>query len=158
MGVLLPRSPNSPSCGVLSVSGRCNMATYTFSDDVLKLNPTLAAELAATKKKPTAKYRNIPTEADGHRFASKKEAADYQVLKLLEQAGQIAGLRLQPEFVLQEASDGMRAIKYVADFLWTDLLTGKTHVKDSKGFKTKEFRIKEKLFKALYPQYVFEVG
>lgn len=52
----------------------------------------------------------------------------------------------------------MRAIKYVADFLWTDLLTGKTHVKDSKGFKTKEFRIKEKLFKALYPQYVFEVG
>lgn len=129
---------------------------YTFSPDVLALNPGLPD--LVRDKKPAAKYRNVPTEADGHRFASKKEATDYTALKLLEQAGQITGLRLQPEFVLQDAQPGQRAIKYVADFMWVDRLTGRTHVKDSKGFRTKEFRIKEKLFKAKYPQYVYEVG
>lgn len=133
---------------------------YTYSADVLELNPMLRA---IVDDKKAAKYHNIPTEADGHRFASKKEARDYATLKLLEQAGQIANLRLQPRFVLQEAYTdsagiGHRMIEYVADFMWNDLHTGKTHVKDSKGLRTPVFLLKAKLFRAKYPQYVFEVG
>ena len=136
------------------------MTAHTFSSDVLALNPGLQ-QLAGRKK--GAKYYNIPTDYDGHHFDSQKEARDYVGLKLLEMAGQIVDLVLQPEFVLQEAyddGDGVhhRAIKYVADFMWRDVYTGKKHVKDSKGFKTKDFRIKEKLFHKQYPQYVLEVG
>lgn len=111
-----------------------------------------------------SKYGNVPTTVDGHTFASKKEARDYGTLKLLEDAGQIVNLRLQPRFVLQDAytdADGThyRMIEYVADFMWDDLHTGKTHVRDSKGYsKNPVWRIKEKLFRAKYPQYTFEVG
>lgn len=134
---------------------------HSFSPDVLALNPELETLLGNGKR--TAKYRNVPTEVDGVRFDSIKEARDYQRLKLLEQAGQITNLRLQPEFVLQEAytdCDGVhhRAIRYIADFAWDDLYTGKSHVLDSKGFQTKDFRLKAKMFRAKYPQYVFEVG
>jgi hypothetical protein len=122
------------------------MDMYTFSPDVLELNPQLKGIAKGSK------YGNIPTTIDGHRFASKKEARDYRMLKLWENAGQIANLKLQPKFKLAEG------ITYIADFMWDDLHTGKTHVLDSKGFKTKEFRIKEKLFRQLYPQYTFEVG
>jgi hypothetical protein len=109
-----------------------------------------------------SKYGNVPTEADGHWFASKKEARDYGVLKILQDAGQITNLRLQPRFVLQEAytdTDGAhhRMIEYVADFQWDDLHTGKTHVRDSKGARTPVFLLKAKLFRAKYSQYVFEV-
>ena len=121
---------------------------YTFSPDVLALNP----HLQDVSHKKANKYGNIPTLVDGHRFASKKEAGHYLQLRILQDAGQIANLKLQPRFKLAEG------ITYVADFLWDDLHTGKTHVKDSKGFRTKEFRIKEKLFRQLYPQYIFEVG
>lgn len=126
---------------------------YTFSPDVLALNPGLQGQ--ATGK--PSKYRNVPTEVDGHRFASKKEATHYLQLRLLLDAGQICNLILQPRFTLQEAGDGMRAVTYVADFMWDDLYTKRTHVLDSKGVKTKEFRIKEKLFRAKYPQYAYEV-
>lgn len=110
-----------------------------------------------------SKYGNVPTELDGHRFASKKEARDYGVLKLLQDAGQIVNLRLQPRFVLQEAytdTDGThhRMIEYVADFIWDDLHTGRTHVRDSKGARTPVFLLKAKLFRKLYPSYVFEVS
>ena len=43
-----------------------------------------------------SKYRNVKTEVDGILFASKKEARRYSELKLLERAGEIAHLELQP--------------------------------------------------------------
>ena len=124
---------------------------YSFSDDVLALNPELRAIVGKPARR-AAKYGNIPTVVDGIRFDSKKEAKDYCTLKLLEQAGQIVNLRLQPAFDLPGG------IRYIADFIWDDTHTKRTHVKDTKGFKTPAFKLKEKLFRATYPQYVFEVG
>jgi hypothetical protein len=144
------------------------MIDTAFIQEVRDRNPHLTekdiqAIYPSSKPKAAAKYRNIPTEVDGHRFDSKKEAQDYVTLKLLEQAGQIEHLTLQPRFVLQDAfmdANGVkhRKMEYVADFMWRDKYTGKIHVKDTKGFSTKEYRLKARLFRKLYPQYVYEVG
>ena len=66
------------------------------------------------------KYRNKETTIDNHTFASMGEANRYCELKLLEKAGLISDLQLQPKFELQPKfkKDGktIRAINYIADF------------------------------------------
>jgi hypothetical protein len=46
------------------------------------------------------KYRAISETVDGHKFPSKAEARRYRELKLLQAAGKIRGLELQPVFKL----------------------------------------------------------
>lgn len=99
------------------------------------------------------KYNAIPTVLDGIRFASKGEAHHYAELRLRERAGEISNLTLQPSFVLQEKftdASGVkhRAIKYVGDFKYLE--NGRTVVEDFKGVETPAFKIKSKLFRALY--------
>lgn len=101
------------------------------------------------------KYRAVRTTVNGIPFASKKEAARYQVLRLMEKCGKISNLQLQPRFTLQPLfvkKDGkvIRPIIYIADFLYLDE-SGKTIVEDCKGFKTKDFRIKQKMFEFKNP-------
>jgi hypothetical protein len=96
------------------------------------------------------KYRNIPTEIDGIKFASKREAVRYSQLKLLELAGEIRELKLQPRYPI--AINGLHVCTYVADF---DYLDGARLItEDAKGVKTKDFIIKAKLFHALYGREV----
>ena len=120
----------------------------------------LQAILSGQQSQPSrpSKYRNVKTAVNDVQFDSVKESKHYLELMLMERAGLITDLELQPVFILQEKLAGMRAIKYVADFRWVDVATGKTHVKDSKGFQTAAFRIKAKLFKAKFPDLIFEVG
>jgi len=47
------------------------------------------------------KYHNQPVTIDGIRFASKREGKRYSELKLLEQAGSITDLKLQPRFPIR---------------------------------------------------------
>lgn len=136
--------------------GNATVTRYTFSPDVLALNPDIA-EMFCQGKRAT-KYGNVPTTIDGIRFDSRKEAQDYVTLKLLEQSGQIRDLVLQPRFTLQTGGGDMRSIEYVADFMWLDTHTGKMFVRDSKGHQTDVFKLKAKMFRRLYPQYVYEVG
>lgn len=89
------------------------------------------------------KYGAKKTVVDGITFDSKKEAARYQELKLLEQAGEISNLELQPEYEV------IITKKYKADFLYTE--KGKTIVEDVKGFKTPEYITKRKFFRKQYP-------
>ena len=67
-----------------------------------------------------SKYRNRKTIHDGITFDSKGEANRYCELKILERAGEISDLTLQPKFTLQESfkKNGKthRAITYIADF------------------------------------------
>jgi len=73
-----------------------------------------------------SKYHNKPTErvtASGKviHFQSQKEARRFGELMAMLQAGEIRGLKLQPQFTLQEAyttTEGVRvrAIRYQADF------------------------------------------
>lgn len=92
------------------------------------------------------KYQNVHTEVDGIVFASKKEAKRYGELRLLERAGQITDLRLQPRFPLR-VNDVLIAT-YVGDFHYQE--KGQWVVEDTKGVQTPVFKLKAKLFKALY--------
>jgi hypothetical protein len=98
------------------------------------------------------KYRNIPTEIDGIKFASKREAVRYSQLKLLERAGEISELKLQPRYPI--AINGLHVCTYVADFEYRDCGATWRVTEDAKGVKTKDFIIKAKLFHAIYGREV----
>lgn len=100
------------------------------------------------------KYRNVPTEVDGIRFASKAEAKRYGDLKLLQRAGEIAELRCQPRYEL--AVNGHKVCTYVGDFAYITR-TGMPVCEDVKGVETPEFKIKAKLFRALMGREVVVV-
>ena len=101
-----------------------------------------------------SKYHAVKTKLDGYTFDSKKEAARYQELKLLEQAGKITRLEIHPEYYLWVNS--MQVCKYIADFRYIDCEVGGQVVEDVKGVKTAVYRLKKKLMKAIYGIEVFE--
>lgn len=102
-----------------------------------------------------AKYHNKKVTIEGLTFDSKKEAKRYQDLKLLEQANIIQNLVRQIPFELIPSQNGERAVKYIADFMYVETATGKIFVEDVKGYHTDAYKIKRKLFKWRYPDYVF---
>lgn len=102
-----------------------------------------------------SKYRARKTTIDGITFDSKAEARRYADLKLMERAGAISNLELQPAFVLLEsfrdATGALhRAITYRADFRYTE--GGKVIVEDVKGMETREFKMKRKMLLSRYPE------
>lgn len=105
------------------------------------------------------KYGAKKCTVDNIEFDSMKEARRYAELKLLERAGQIKNLQLQPKFLLQESfkqnGKSYREISYIADFSYVE--NGNLVVEDTKGFKTKVFRLKEKLFRYKYGNVDFRV-
>ncbi len=94
------------------------------------------------------KYGNKPATVDGIRFDSRAEARRWQELKLLERAGEIAGLERQVRFSIDW--NGSPITTYVADFVYIDCRTGARIVEDIKGVATPEFKLKAKLFEANY--------
>lgn len=105
------------------------------------------------------KYNNTKTTVDGIKFDSKREATRYSELKLLERAGKITDLILQPRFELIPKYEingrKVRKMEYIADFQYVE--NGKTVIEDAKGFKTKEYLIKKKLFEYQYKIEITEV-
>jgi hypothetical protein len=101
------------------------------------------------------KYNARKTMIDGITFESQEEAVRYIQLKMLERAGQIKNLEIQPRFLLQEAykknGKSIKAIEYIADFKYTEY--GVTQIEDVKGVRTEVYRIKKKLFEKRYPEY-----
>ena len=108
--------------------------------------------------KKTHKYNAKKVKVDGIEFDSKKEANRYFELKMLERAGKIKELKLQPKFLLQDGfeRDGKkyRAIFYIADFEY--IKDGKRIVEDVKGVRTQTYKLKKKMFLKKYPQVVFK--
>lgn len=105
------------------------------------------------------KYGAKPTVVDGIRFASQKEAKRYGELKLLEKAGEIFDLRLQPEYDLCAWQNGNAPIigKYRADFSYLDIRTMRGVIEDVKGFRTELYRWKKKHVEAQYGITIAEV-
>lgn len=99
------------------------------------------------------KFNAKKTWLGGHQFDSKKEAGRYVQLKLMESAGEITDLELQPRFLLQEKftrrGKTYRKIEYVADFRYRDK-DGNVIVEDAKGHKTDVYQLKKKLLLARY--------
>jgi hypothetical protein len=110
-------------------------------------------------KKPRSKYGAVKVTVDGITFDSKREAQRYHELKLMEKAGQIMNLRLQPEFALRAWQNGNSPIvgTYIADFSYLDILTNNRIVEDVKGFKTPLYRWKKKHVEAQYGIQIREV-
>ena len=112
-------------------------------------------ELKETIKKKKSKFGNKKVERDGHKFDSDFESQRYWYLKMLERAGKIKDLELQPKYELQPSfkKDGktILAIYYKADFSYHSVETNKMVIEDTKGFKTKEYLIKKKMFEYKYP-------
>lgn len=103
----------------------------------------------------TSKYKNKKTVVNGITFDSQKEAERFRQLLLMQQAGEIIGLRLQPEFTLQEAfttprGERVRAIKYRADFAYNRIVKVGAEIRlepvveDVKGYRTKDYELKKK--------------
>ena len=96
----------------------------------------------------TIKYRNKKTIVDGILFDSRKEAARWAALRLMEKAGLISDLRRQVPFILipSQKRDGRtveRPCIYKADFVYQQ--DGAEIVEDVKGLRTPEYIIKRKL-------------
>lgn len=108
-----------------------------------------------------SKYKNKKTVVDGHKFDSMKEARRYGELKLLERAGKIKDLELQPKFELiptiRTKTETLRKVSYIADFKYYDMDTERVIVEDvkSKATKTNVYLLKKRLFLVKYPQYDF---
>jgi hypothetical protein len=103
-----------------------------------------------------SKYGAVRTVVDGLTFASKKEARRYSELRLLERAGEIGALTLQPRYPLKV--NGKLVCTYVADFEYYPADPQKSKVvEDAKGVRTPAYVIKAKLFEALYGFKISEV-
>lgn len=122
------------------------------------------------------KYGNTKIMVDGIQFDSKREAARYRELKLLERAGVISSLQRQTKFQLipdQHAPSNAIYTKgprkgqrkpgkllehecsYIADFCY--IRNGETVVEDAKGYRTAVYRIKKKLMLERYGIQIKEV-
>jgi hypothetical protein len=106
-----------------------------------------------------SKYHAQKTIVDGIKFDSAAESRAYSKLRWAELLGIISDLELQPRYVLQEGFSAsgkrVRAITYRGDFRF--IREGKTVVVEVKGFETEAWKIREKLFRAKYPDIVLEV-
>lgn len=102
----------------------------------------------APKEKKKSKYGNDKTIVDGIKFDSKREANRYKELILLRKAGVIGLLRLQVRYELNDG--GAFSFVYVADFVYTEIKTGKEIVEDAKGAHTVVYKKKKKLMKKIY--------
>lgn len=101
------------------------------------------------------KYRAKKVVIDGITFDSQAEAARYAFLSHAELTGRIAGLELQPVFVLAEGvklvgeKRKRPAIRYRADFSYVTQL-GEKVVEDVKGMDTPVSRLKRHLMATIH--------
>jgi len=113
--------------------------------------------LPESEKPKYNKYRVSPKEkrtVDGIVFDSGKEAYRHSVLKILLKHGEIMNLRCQVDYPLKW--NGILITIYRADFVYTDVATGKEVVEDVKGARTREYIMKKRMVKACYGIDIYE--
>jgi hypothetical protein len=105
-----------------------------------------------------SKYKNQPTVVDEILFASRKEAARYSELKMLQRVGIISDLRWQVPYELQV--NGVAICKYIADFCYLDQ-SGREVIEDVKGQRSGSayalYRLKAKLMLACHGIRIVEM-
>lgn len=125
------------------------------SSDYQQMLDAVNGKKVEAVKKSKSKYNNVKVEVDGEKFDSKKEAARYGQLLLLERAGNISSLKRQVSFDLKVNSELI--CKYVADFVYN--VGSNEVVEDVKSEMTKKlavYRIKKKLMKAIHGIEIIE--
>ena len=93
----------------------------------------------------TNKYGNKKVEIDGYTFDSQAEARRYQELKLLEKAGEINHLKLQPKYDLIGDKSYVRTV-------WDRVVED---VKSPATAKDKTYIVKRNLFEYQNPDIEF---
>jgi hypothetical protein len=101
-----------------------------------------------------SKYRNTRTEVDGVSFMSKREAKYYSDFKLMERAGEIRQLELQPKYPI--VVNGVKVCTVILDFQFREK-DGRLRVIDVKGMDNPLSKLKRKLVEAHYPHVTVEV-
>lgn len=107
--------------------------------------------LAIVGKKPWKarnKYGAQRTTIQGIHFDSKKEALRWIVLNQMQRDGDISGLQRQVPYDLNV--NDQHICKYIADFTYMDNRGAGFTTEDAKGVQTDVFKIKAKLFKAIF--------
>jgi hypothetical protein len=110
--------------------------------------------LGSAGQPTSSKYRNKPTEVDGLRFDSKKEATRWKQLRLLEANGEVRNIQRQVTYPL--TVEGKLVCKYKADFVYEELRKGVwlSVTEDVKGQTNggpmRIFRLKAKLMQAIH--------
>lgn len=122
--------------------------------------------ILAQAPRPRSKYGAVKTTVDGIRFDSKKEAKRYKELRLLEKAGEVCRVELQPEFTLCAPDNhwdisvghtGNPVVgKYRADFCY-HTKGGQFVVEDVKGMRTPLYKWKKKHVEAQYGITIREI-
>ena len=104
------------------------------------------------KKKNNNRFNVSPVEErtlDGIVFASKKEMKRYAELRLLQRAGEVQDLELQPEF--RVSINGQHYCTYTADFAYTE--KGERVVEELKSTGTAKdaaYRLRKKAAELFY--------
>lgn len=117
-------------------------------------------------KPKASKYKNTKVKLDGKTFDSQKEADRYQALKLKMQSGQITDLKhhvpfeLMPSVKFENEKRKKPALRYIADFVYTDVKTGLQVVEDVKSAITRKlaaYRQKKHLMMSVHNIEIQEV-
>src|SRR5215472_11982204 len=97
----------------------------------------------ALREKTPSKYHNRKTLYKGIQFDSQKEANRYQELLLLERAGEIHHIEIQPRYDI--VVNGKHICYYYADFRYKDVAKDAVVVEDVKSpaTKTAVYRLKK---------------
>lgn len=106
------------------------------------------------------KYGAKSVTIDGHVFPSHREAEYYLLYKSMLQHKQLIKLELQPKFTLQPGfvnreGKKVKPITYKADFLLT-FPGGRQKVIEVKGYSTKDYQLRRKMFEYKFKDYEFE--
>lgn len=121
---------------------------------------------AKTKKTSTPKYKNTKVKLDGMTFDSQKEANRYLFLKSEMQAGRITELahhvsfELMPKVKFANEKRAKPALRYIADFVYTNAKTGLQVVEDVKSAMTRKlaaYRQKKHLMMSVHNIEIQEV-
>lgn len=117
-----------------------------------RINYKKAKELGLISGK-RSKYNNDVVTYEGEKFDSRKELLYWLNLRDREKCGEIENLKRQVSITIQPSfkveingkAKTIRAITYIADFVYYDLRDHKKHYIDVKGFKTEVYKLKYKL-------------
>jgi len=97
---------------------------------------------AGSKRTRKSKHNNTKVECDGHTFDSKAEMRRYLDLRILQRAGKIRDLVLQPSYSIDTGI-------YTADFRYVDAERRRIVVEDVKGHATDACKLRLKLMAKL---------
>ena len=101
------------------------------------------------------KYNNQTCRcSSGHGHDSRFEASYCEQLKMLQQTGEIREYKTEPRYDL--TVNGKHITTHYPDFLVTNN-QGEDEIHEVKGAETDVWRIKKKLFEALYPETPYHV-